>query len=338
MSRRLYAFNKHEQYEKNNWTEVDTMKWEKVPHGINVFLNAVDSANRYFSSQTDEEVISRFHKLLLKECRDNIVEANAIIDAAKLIIPSYQSNGLAITSHKNGSQRHNSIISRVYRVSQNGFTNYRYIYDNSRGRAATYRLNFEIFREDVKDSFFFTKIDSSIEEKINQEKYDFDYQSCLGTLERRLKNMRKDLDRRMSKEVIIQKAQETMHELARGRGTSSLGAFSFDMNAHTYFIERETGKLVDLNTNEPFPHPTQHYEFKSVFPLKPEHKIVLDDLNNEINTMLGELHDASKDWYEVMSDISEALGMLLIVQRARDTRERGKLIHLGLTMNEEIVK
>ena len=63
--------------------------------------------------------------------------------------------------------------------------------------------------------------------------------------------------------------------------------------------------------------------------MKPEHKIVLDDLNNEINTMLGELHDASKDWYEVMSEISEAFGMLLIVQRARDAKE---------TMNKEMVQ
>ena len=121
--------------------------------------------------------------------------------------------------------------------------------------------------------------------------------------------MRKDLNRRMSKEVIIQKAQETLHNLAIGKSTSSLGAFSFDRNAHMYFIERGTGKLVDLNT-ERFPHPTQHYEFKSVFPLKPEHKIVLDDLSNEINTMLVDLHDASKDWYEVMSRINDALEML----------------------------
>ena len=143
----------------------------------------------------------------------------------------------------------------------------------------------------------------------NQEKYDCDYQDCLVTLERRRKNIRRDLNMRMSKEVIIHKAQKTLHSLAIGKSTSSLGAFSFNMNAHTYFIERETGQLVDLNT-ESFPHPTQHYEFKSVFPLKPEHKIVLDDLSNEINTMLVELHDASKDWYEVMSRINDALEMV----------------------------
>ena len=310
MSRTLYALNNHEQYKRDNWTEVDTMKWEKVPHAINVFLNAANFANEFYSfSQSDEDVISRFHKQLLKECKDDIVEVNSIIDAAKSIIPSYQSNGLAITYHENKSQSYRSTLTRFYQVSQNGFTNYRYIYDNSRGRAATYRYHFKIFREDVKDSIFFTKIDSSIEEKINQEKYDFDYQSCLGTLERRLEDMRKDLNRRMSKEVIIQKAQETLHNLAIGKSTSSLGAFSFDRNAHMYFIERGTGKLVDLNT-ERFPHPTQHYEFKSVFPLKPEHKIVLDDLSNEINTMLVDLHDASKDWYEVMSRINDALEML----------------------------
>jgi hypothetical protein len=312
MSRTLYAFNKHEQYEKNNWTEVDTMKWEKVPHTINLFLNAVDSANRYYSSQTDEEVLSDFHKALLKECRDDIVKVNTIIDDAKLIITSYQTNGLAITYHKNRSQRYKFHVSRIYHVSQNEFTKYHYTYDNSRGRAATYRYNFEIFREDVKDSIFFTKIDSSIEEKINQEKYDIDYQSCLGTLERERENMRRDLDRRMSKEVIIKKAQETLYDLATGKGTSSLGAFCFDMNAHLYFIERETGNLVDLNservtypTQHSYPHPTQLYEFKFVFPLKPEHKIVLDDLSNEIKTMLVDLHDASKDWYEVMSTIND---------------------------------
>ena len=320
MNRTLYALNKHEQYEKNNWTEVDTMKWEKVPHEINVFLNAADAATRYFSSQTDEEVLSRFHKQLLKEFRDDIVEVNTIIDVAELIITSYQSNGMAITYHENRSKRHNSIVSSIYQVSQNEFTHYRYIYDNSRGRAATYRYNFKIFREDVKYSIFFTKIDSSIEEKINQEKYDIDYQSCLGTLERTHKEMFGDLNCRMSKEVIIQKAQETLYALATGKSTSSLGAFSFDRNSHMYFIERGTGNLVDLNS-ERFPHPRKHYEFKSIFPLKPEHKIVLDDLSNEINTMLVDLHDASKDWYEVMSDISDAFGMLLTVQRARDARE-----------------
>lgn len=305
MSRMLYDLN-NEQYEKNNWTEVHTMKWKKVSPSINLFLNAADLAYRYFPS-TDEEVLSNFHRLLLKECRDDIVKVNAIIDDAKLIITSYQSNGLAITYLKNKSQRHNSIVSKIYSVSQNEFTKYGYNADILiRGRAATYRHNFEIFREDVKDSIFFTKIDSSMEEKINQEKYDIDYQSRLGTLGRKRDNMRRDLNRRMSKEVIIKKTQETLYDLARGRGTSSLGAFSFDINAHLYFIERETGNLVDLNS-ERFPHPTQHYEFKSVLPLKPEHKIVLDDLSNEINTMLVDLHDASKDWYEVMSTINELL-------------------------------
>tara|TARA_R100001163_G_scaffold65798_1_gene64970 strand:- start:1458 stop:2405 length:948 start_codon:yes stop_codon:yes gene_type:complete len=307
MSRTLYTLNNHEQYKKNNWTEVDTMKWKKVPHWINVFLNAANAANKYYLSiGTDEKVLSRFHKQLLKECRDDIVKVNIIIDDARKYITSCQSNGLAITYHENRDKRYKSIVSRVYQVSQNGFTNYRCIYDNSRGRAATYRYNFEIFREDVKDSIFFTKIDSSIEEKINQEKYDFDYQDCLGTLERTRERMRKDLDRRMSKEVIIKKAQETLYNLAIGKSTSSLGAFSFDRNSHMYFIETGTGKLVDLNT-EHFPHPRKHYEFKSLFALKSEHKIVLDDLSNEINTMLVDLHDASKDWYETMSDISDAL-------------------------------
>jgi len=334
MSRKLYALNHYEQYKKNNWTEVDTMKWEKVPHRINVFLNAANASNWYYSSsQTDEEVLSRFHKQLLQECRDDIVEVNSIIDDAKLLIPSYQSYGRAITYHENGSKRYKS-TSRIYQVSLNEFTKYRSIHGNSRGRAATYRYNFEIFREDVKDSIFFTKINSSIEEKINQDKYDSDYEICLGRLESRRNNMRSDLNRRMSKEVIIQKAQETLHSLAIGESTSSLGAFSFDRNAHMHFIDsgstdsRETGQLVGLNT-EHFPHPRKHYEFKSVLPLKPEHKIVLDDLSNDINTMLVDLHDASKDWYEVMSDISDAFGMLLIVQRARDARE---------TKNKEMVQ
>lgn len=310
MSRTLFALNNREQYQKNNWTEVDTMKWRKVPHRVNVFLNAANAAYwHYSSSQTDEEVLSRFHRQLLKEYRDDIVKVNTDIDIAKLIISSYQSNGLAITYHENKNKSYNSTVSRIYQVSQNDFTKYRYIYGNFRGRAAKYRNNFEIFREDVKDSIFFTKIDSSIEEKINQEKYDSDYQSCLGTLERTREDMRSNLNRRMSKEVIIQKAQETLHNLAIGKSTSSLGAFSFDRNAHMYFIERGTGKLVDLNT-EHFPHPRKHYEFKSLFPLKPEHKIVLDDLSNEINTMLVDLHDASKDWYEVMSRINDALEMV----------------------------
>ena len=303
MSRRLFAGNRYEQYKKNNWTEVDTMKWDKVPHRVNVFLDTANENNWWKYYSTVEEVLSRFHKQLLKKCKDNIVEANCTIHDAKVDILYYQSNGRAITYYED--KRNN----RVYQVSQNDFTAYRTIYDNSRGRAATYRYNFEIFREDVKDSIFFTKIDSSIEEKINQDKYDTDYQSCLGTLERTHERMFKDLNCRMSKEVIIQKAQETLYNLAIGKSTSSLGAFSFDRNAHMYFIERGTGKLVDLNT-ESFPHPRKHYEFKSVLPLKPEHKIVLDDLSNEINTMLVELHNASKDWYEVMSRINDALEML----------------------------
>lgn len=298
-----------------DWVRVETMKWKTVPTQISDFLYAITKTNRrsHYQPQheTQEEYLTRFHKSLLLECNNRTEDANNLIDFARGWINSHKNN--AITYHK---RPYASYYDKpTYKVSQDECTTYRHFY-GSKGRGATYRSNFSVFRDNVMDSILFTKIDTSLEVKLTKEKYERDYEHIKQTLIMQYDRIEKDLSRRMSKETILQKAQKTMFDLARGSGTSTLGAFSFDMNAHTYYIDQETGGVINWNRQ-------QYYTFSSVLPLKPEHKKILDEWNDKINDMTQQLYDASLDWYEVMSvNIGDALGANFTVD-ACDARTIG---------------
>jgi len=292
-----------------DWKRVEKIKWETVPATLSRFLNTVTKTNRnsrYATEETKEEYLTRFHKNLLEECNNNIEIANSIIDFAKVCLTAYQASGRPMTNHrKYGFSSYYD--DRVYKVSQDEFTTYRYFW-GSRGRGATYRSNFCVLRDDLNDNILFTKIDTTLEEKLTMETYEKDFANTLERLTQKRNRVIKDLDRRMTKETIIQKAQETMFDLARGRGTSTLGAFSFDINAHTYYIDEDTGQLNNWYRKE-------YYNFSSVLPLKPEHKKIFDGFNDSINDMMKQLYDASLDWYEVMSNIGDTLETLATQER-----------------------
>ena len=290
-----------------DWLKVDKVRWENVPKQISNFLYAITKTNRqspYQQNETKEEYLTRFHKNLLSQCNNRTEDANSLIDFARGWINSHKNN--AITYHMKNSW--SSYYDKpAYKVSQDECTTYRYFW-GSRGRGSTYRSNFCVFRDDVMDSILFTKIDTSLEVKLTKKRYKRDYQQTLSNITTRCDNVRKDLNRRMSKETIIQKARKTMFDLARGQGTSTLGAFSFDINAHTYYIDQETGGVINWNRE-------QYYTFSSVLPLKPEHKKILDYFDDEINEMTQQLYDASLDWYEVMTNIQDTLETLATQER-----------------------
>ena len=314
MTRQLFMRGLRKTETTEGWKRVDKVKWENVPAKVNTFLNTVrktNSRSSYASKETEEEYLTRFHKHLLEECNNKIEIANSIIENGEAYLIDYQASGRPITNHPQNSYS-SYYDDQVYKVSQDDFTTYRYFW-GSRGRGATYRSNFSVLRKDLSDCILFTKIDTSLEEKLSKETYEQDYTATLSRIMTRCDRVRKDLDRRMSKEVIINKAQKTMYDLARGNGTSTLGAFSFDMNAHTYYIDQDTGRVKNW-------YREQYYNFSSVLPLKPEHKKILDEWEDKINDMTQQLYDASLDWYEVMSNIQDTLAEQLLETLA--TQER----------------
>jgi hypothetical protein len=113
--------------------------------------------------------------------------------------------------------------------------------EGHRGLASTYRKNLFFFRHfDIMESIEHRADVLKEQDESRKEKYK-------DTLRNIIENQVRHLKLRKTKEQIIRCMKNSIESYSRGRSTSTHGFFSFALDAHTWFIDNETGDLLPLD-------------------------------------------------------------------------------------------
>ena len=280
--------------ETNEWEMVDKgIKWNDVPIIVQALLSALKEPVYTYGGTPEEKEERRQSKLdasLVKMSEENIKDAwKWLTDRTDFLFTSYRRNSWSSYS--------------TYLIATKPFIRYRRTY-GARGKLATYQRNaftiMNLWGKRIEKHWDNRPQVADEQEVAKQEKALNRFERGFADYEQSIKH------NRLTVSEIREKALKTFDNYLCGRGSSSLGEWSFSLSYHTKYIDSETGHLLDA-PNELITRAVKRLD-EVTLPHLAERKTELLARFTHVHSTLFQM---SVDWFSAMKPVRDKMAEVL---------------------------
>ncbi len=280
--------------ETNEWEMVDKgIKWNDVPSDVQALLSALKEPVYDYFLTTEEKEERRQSKLdasLVKMSEENIKDAwKWLTDRTDFLFTSHHRNSWSTYS--------------TYLIATKPFIRYRRTY-GARGKLATYQRNsFTVM------NLWGKRIEKHWDNRsqVVDEQEVAKQEEALNRFERGFADYEQSIKyNRLTVSEIREKALKTFDHYLCGRGSSTLGDWSFSLSYHTKYIDSETGHLL-LPPDELITREAKRLD-EVTLPHLAERKA---ELLGRFISVHRTLFQMSVDWFSAMKPVRDKMAEVL---------------------------